>query len=143
MKSKIKFILFLGIIVFGLAVLGYFKAVPGIGNNVDEIPRIEILPEFYDFGEIATNDIVSHNFVVKNSGEKPLEIKRVATSCACATAQIAKNVIESGQEAELLVTYDSGLMPLHGSGREERIIYLRSNDPINPQIEVKIYATVR
>jgi hypothetical protein len=34
-------------------------------------------------------------------------------------------------------------MALHGSGREERIIYVRSNDSANPQVEVRIYATVK
>lgn len=143
MRSEIKFVLpVFGLIVLGVAFLGYFKAIPGVGNQSGDLPRIEAIPAFWDFGEIAAGDIVSHSFTVKNSGADILEIKRVVTSCACAAAKIAKDKIESGEEAELQVTYDSGAMPLHGSGREERIIYLRSNDPVNPQIEVRIYATV-
>lgn len=101
------------------------------------------MPKSYDFGDISYDQVVKYNFKVKNLGKGVLEIKRVATSCPCATAKIAKEKIEPGEEVELLVTYDSGAMPLHGSGREERIIYLRTNDPINPQTEVRIYATVK
>lgn len=131
-----------GIIIFGLTLLGYFRATPGIKTQNGDLPKIEISPEVYDFGEINYGEVVSYGFKVRNLGQAVLEIKRVATSCACTTAKIAKEKIEPGEEVELLVTYDSGLMPLHGSGREERIIYLRTNDPINPQVEVRIYATV-
>ena len=127
----------------GLAVFGYFKAIPEIENQTGDFPKIEITPKIFDFGEINYGNVVSYGFKVKNSGEGVLEIKRVATSCACTTAKIAKEKIEPGEEVELLVTYDSDAMPLHGSGREERIIYLRSNDPANPQVEVRIYANVR
>lgn len=143
MKPKIKFFLILGVIILGLAIFGYFKAIPGVENQAENLPKIEITPKVYDFGEINLGDVVNYGFKVKNLGKEVLEIKRVATSCACATAKITKEKIEPGEEVELLVTYDSGAMPLHGSGREERIIYLRSNDPLWPQAEVRIYATVK
>lgn len=140
MKPKV--FLILGLIILGIAGFGYFKAIPGIENQAVG-PKIEITPKVYDFGEINYGDIVNYGFKVKNLGEAVLEIKRVATSCPCATAKITKERIEPGEEVELQVTYDSGAMPLHGSGREERIIYLRSNDPVNPQVEVMIYALVK
>jgi hypothetical protein len=43
-----------------------------------------------------------------------------------------------------LVTYDTGAMSgAHAKGQQKRIIYIKSNDPINPQIEAMIYAYVR
>lgn len=143
MNQKILFFLILGIIILGIAVFGYFKAIPGIGNQAGNLPRIEISPKYFDFGEINYGEVVNYNFKVKNSGQEILEIKRVATSCPCATAKIAKEIIEPGEEVELMVSYDSDAMGLHGQGREERIIYVRSNDPINPQVEVMIYANVQ
>ena len=144
MSSKIKFFLILGVIIFGLAIFGYFKAIPGVKNQTENLPKIEITPKVFDFGEINYGQIVKYNFKVKNIGTEILEIKRVATSCACASAKIAKEKIEPGEEVELLVTYDSGAMgSSHGKGRQERIIYVKSNDPINPQAEVMIYATVK
>jgi len=141
--SKIGFVLILGFIVLTIAVLGYFKAIPGTNDREGDFPRIEIGPDVFDFGEISYGDVVSYSFRVKNSGQETLEIRRVATSCACTTARISQDRLEPGEEAELLVSYDSAAMALHGSGREERIIYVRSNDPVNPQVEVTIYATVK
>jgi hypothetical protein len=141
--QKLKLGLILGIIVLGMAIAGYLAAVPGMENREGDFPKIEISPGSFDFGEIDYGDVVSYGFKVKNSGQETLEIRRVATSCACTTARILQNRLEPGEEVELLVSYDSAAMALHGSGREERIIYVRSNDSANPQVEVRIYATVR
>jgi len=141
--QKLRLGLILGIIVLGIVIAGYFAAVPGVENRKGDFPKIEISPGSFDFGEIDYGDVVSYGFKVKNSGQETLEIRRVATSCACTTARISQDKLEPGEEAELLVSYDSAAMALHGSGREERIIYVRSNDSANPQVEVRIYATVK
>lgn len=142
MKPKVKFFLILGIVILGLAIFGYFKAISG-PQNQENLPKIEITPKLFDFGEINYGDVVNYSFTVKNLGKEILDIKRVATSCSCATAKILKEKIEPGEEVELLVSYDSGAMGLHGKGKQERIIYIKSSDPINPQVEVMIYATVK
>jgi len=89
MSSKIKFFLILGVIIFGLAIFGYFKSIP-VPKEKENLPKIEITPKFFDFGEVKYGDVLNYNFKVKNSGREILEIKRVATSCACTTAKISK-----------------------------------------------------
>lgn len=127
------------ILVFGLAVFGYFKAVPQEGQA-----RIEISPEFYDFGEVEYGQVLEYNFKIKNIGPEILEIKRIATSCACTTGKVEKKRLNPNQETSLLVTYDTGAMSgPHGKGKQERIIFIKSNDSQNPQVEVKIQAYVR
>ena len=142
MRLKILLFLILGIIL-GIAGYGYFRAVPGVENQAENLPKIEITPKVYDFGEINFGDIVSYDFEIKNSGDEILEIKRVATSCPCANAKVEREKIEPGEEANLFVSYDSGAMGTHGKGKQERIIYIKSNDPEKPQVEVMIYADVK
>lgn len=142
MKSKFLFAVAILIFVGGSAVIGYIKAVPGAKGG-DNLPVIEIVPDSYDFGEIQYKDIVTRSFKIRNNGSAVLEITRVATSCGCTTAKVAKTILESGEETELEVVYNSGQMTgSHGKGQQERIIYIKSNDPINPQIEALIYGTV-
>lgn len=142
-NSKLLLIIVLGI-VLGLAIYGYFRAMPSGKNLTGEQPQIEITPKFFDFGEVKYGKAVEYSFKVKNLGTEILEIKRVATSCACTTAKIAKEIIEPGEEAALKVVYNTGLMSgSHAKGKQERIIYLKSNDPENPQAEVKIQAVVK
>ena len=143
MSPKVKFSLILIIVILGIVSYGYFKATPGAGNQSGNLPKIEVTPAYFDFGEINYGEVVNYSFKVKNLGNEILEIKRVATSCSCASAKIAKEKIGPGEEIELLVSYDSGAMGPHGKGEQERIIYIKSNDPINPHVEVTIYATVK
>ena len=135
-------IFILGII--GIIAYGYLKAIPPADNN-KIMPKIEISPVSYDFGEVQFGKVVNYNFIVKNSGQTPLEIKRVATSCGCTTAKVSQRIIEPGQSAELLVIYDTAAMGdgPHGKGQQERIIYVKSNDPNSPQTNVTISAYVK
>lgn len=144
MKPKSKFFLILGIILLALAIYGYFGATPGIEDQTGAQPKIEITPKYFDFGEVDYGKVLEYSFSVKNLGKEILEVKRIATSCACTTAKINKEKLNPEEEAELLVTYDTGAMSgSHGKDKQERIIYVKSNDPINPQIEVMIYANVK
>ncbi|MDO8663756.1 MAG: DUF1573 domain-containing protein [Candidatus Wildermuthbacteria bacterium] len=140
---KLKIILIL-VFIAGLAFLGYTKAIPGADENGGGRPQIEISPATFDFGDIQYGDIVEYDFVVKNTGNEILEIKRVATSCSCTTAKISKEIINPEENANIHVRYDSGAMGLaHGKGKQERIIYVKSNDPVTPQAESMIYANVK
>ena len=78
MKSKIFFVLVL--IILGLAGYGYFKSIPGVEPGTGDLPRIEITPKSFDFGEVQYGEIAEYNFKIKNMGSAVLEIKRVATS---------------------------------------------------------------
>lgn len=143
---KFKFFIFIILIavILGIAVYGYLSATPGVKGPTIKYPKIEITPLTFDFGEIKFGEIAQAIFKVKNTGEEILEIQRVATSCACTTAQVNKEKINPSEEAELLVKYDTTAMgnSAHGKGKQERIIYLKSNDPLSPQAEVMIYADV-
>lgn len=139
---KLKIIIPIIILTAGLGFVGYFKAISG--ESTSSSPKIEMLPQTFDFGDIEYGEIVEYDFSVKNAGKEILEIKRVATSCSCTTAKISQETINPGETANLHIRYDSGAMGLvHGKGRQERIIYVKSNDPANPQAEVMIFANVK
>ncbi len=143
--SKKIFVAVAVVIILGLGLVGYFKAVPGVGNGGELLAKIEITPKSFDFGTVELGEVLNYSFKIRNLGNKSLEIKRVATSCACTTAKVSREKIEPKEEAELLVTYDTGAMGRnsHGTGEQKRIIYIKSNDPVNPQVEVTIHAYVK
>jgi len=142
-KDKTIFLIIIGVIILGLTIYGYLKAIPGIEDQKASRSQIEITPNSFDFGNVKYGEIAEHTFKIKNIGDLVLEIKKVATSCACTTAEVGQMNLDSQQETELKVIYDTGAMSgSHAKGQQERIIYIRSNDPINPQIEVVITAFV-
>ena len=141
MNLKIKFLILFVFISFGVAIYGYFNAVSK--SSSENGPKIEISPKIHDFKDLNFGEVVSYDFIVKNSGDEILEIRRVSTSCLCTVAEILKKEINPGEEVILSISYDTGAMGAHGRGKQERIIYIRSNDPFNPQIEAMIYANVK
>lgn len=141
---KLKYFIIIFFVISAVAVYGYFKSVPGIKNQETARPQIEITPKDFNFGEAVYGQVLEYDFKLKNLGQEILEITRVATSCACTSAKAALEKINPGEEISLRVTYDTGAMSgSHGRGRQERIIYVKSNDPANPQTEVMIYANVK
>lgn len=143
--AKFKYTLIIFVIIFIVfAVFGYLKSVPGVEDSGEQYSVIEVVPDFFDFGEIQYGEIVNYTFVVKNSGNDVLEIRRLSTSCACTSAEIEKEILNPGEETNLFVTYDTGLMTGdHAKGNQERIIYIKNNSPVDPQIEITIKAYVR
>ncbi len=144
MNQKLLFLGLFILILAGVVVFGYFKATPPAGNQGNS-PKIEIAPLSFNFGEIEFGKIVEYTFKIKNSGNEVLEIKRVATSCGCTTAKVNKEKLNPGEEADLLVKYDTAAMGdgPHGKGQQERIIYVKNNDPNTPQAQVTISAYVQ
>jgi hypothetical protein len=104
-------------------------------------PRIEVTPSFMDLGDV-TKDGFNFTFALGNTGSKTLEISRVSTSCGCTLASIDQERIMPGEEAMLHVTFNPKLMEEEVRGKVTRIIFIRSNDPENPEIEIKITANV-
>jgi len=61
----------------------------------------------YDFGEIPSDKSVSTIFLFSNTGNKPLLIKDVKTSCGCTVPKWEKGIILPSETGELKVVYDA------------------------------------
>jgi|Deesub1362B_J571_1020462.scaffolds.fasta_scaffold24527_2 hypothetical protein len=122
----------IGILLVAAAVL--FAACGG------EPPRIEVEPAAHDLGERAQEPIELF-YTVHNVGGKPLRIEKVSTSCGCTRASIDREIIPPGESAQLRVTFDPTENNLYGNLL--RVIYIRSNDPDHPEVEVEFRVTIR
>jgi hypothetical protein len=98
-------------------------------------PKITINPETWDLGEIELGAIKEKIFLIENSGDKDLTIESIFASCGCVSSELSKHEIEPKQTGELKVTYNSLGKPL---GRDGKSLFIFSNDPLNPKLEVAI-----
>lgn len=138
--KKAWWILFL---LVGLVLYGYYGATPQIEDEPSK-PSAYFQSDFFDFGSVEQGDILEHTFLLKNKGEVPLEIKRIATSCSCTSASVAEETVLPGKATAVKVVYDTGAMSgPHGRGQQDRIIFIKTNDPIHSQIEANITAYVK
>ena len=103
-------------------------------------PRIVVEPASQDLGNVPQEPL-DLAYTVRNEGGSPLRIEKVSTSCDCTTAIVAPDTIPPGGSAELRVTLDPTEDNLYGNLL--RVIYLRSNDPAAPEVEVEFRVTIR
>ncbi len=104
-------------------------------------PDIAVEMTRYDFGTIQQGEIATTEIPVKNTGQGDLEIEAVSTSCGCTSARVEPTTIPPGGEGKLIIRYDSGVHP--DSGAIKRYIYVVSNDPDEPEVQVIITAEVQ
>ncbi|MDP2676785.1 MAG: DUF1573 domain-containing protein [bacterium] len=118
----------------------------------------------FDFETISMKDgKVSHDFVAENSGEEPVIITKVYTSCMCTAAQItdgAGNVrgifgmpghagpssadieVAPGERITIEAIFDPAAHGPSGVGLAQRSVYLETNSGTSPKLEFSFQATV-
>lgn len=103
-----------------------------------EGPKIKFNEELWDFGKTKEGKVLSHIFVLKNTGDAPLLIKRVTTSCGCAAALVSDKEVLPGREGEIKVTLNTRGY----SGEISKFIQVESNDSAQPQIQLTVSAAI-
>jgi hypothetical protein len=101
-------------------------------------PRIRIEPESFDFGKARPGETLRKDFTIRNFGDAELVIENVSTTCGCTAALSVQSRVEPGGRTGLRVTFDTR----NYSGKVERQVLVRSNDPKTPLVEVRVSATV-
>jgi hypothetical protein len=118
-----------------------FEAVPFLPKEGPQ-PKIVVLEDFYNFGNVGPTEIITHDFVIANLGEAPLTISRAYTTCGCTTADFTATVIPPGKVSVVTLVYDAGFHDARGQTVRRGII-IENNDPKNPQVELWVQAAVR
>ncbi|HSD26830.1 MAG TPA: DUF1573 domain-containing protein [Vicinamibacteria bacterium] len=101
-------------------------------------PRIRVEPESFDFGDALPGKTLRKEFTIRNFGNAALLIESVSTTCGCTAALPGERRIEPGGSTPLRVTFETRRY----SGKVERRVLLRSNDPDSRLLEVRVSATV-
>ncbi len=127
MLSKIH-ILLLPVLIFFL--LPPVRAVPPATNIV---PGIVCTNRVFDFGVIAGGEPVEHDFILANPGSLPLKISKVRACCG-ASALLSTNIVQPGSNTVLRIS-----LPVPGgSVKINKSIYVHSNDPTSPILQLKL-----
>lgn len=103
-------------------------------------PQIVVEPPSQNLGD-QPPQVIELVYAVQNTGGEPLIIKRVSTSCDCTTASLDRTEIPAGEAALLTVRLDPVEDNLFGDVR--RVIYLRSNDPDEPEVSVEFSVRIQ
>ncbi|WP_455593230.1 DUF1573 domain-containing protein [Bacteroides sp.] len=85
-------------------------------------PRISSNKETHHFGQIEWKRPVTVEYTITNTGNKPLVLTNVTTSCACSVADWTKEPIAPGQKGTVRATFDAKAL-----GRFNKSVGIYSN----------------
>lgn len=122
-----------------------------------EKPKIELKNDFIDLGKMKVSEEKKGEFVIKNIGQKPLQLFNVNSSCGCTLGQVEIEgklselfgmhsrsdwigEVKPGKTAKVYAIYRPFVMPVYGM--VEREVYVSTNDPQNPKLVFKVKAIV-
>ncbi len=100
-------------------------------------PAIEFTSQVVDYGEIQKGSDGIRIFEFINSGNQPLVISKVYSSCGCTIPKKPEAPIAPGEKGEIQVKYDTNRV-----GPIRKTITVNSNAESTPIVSLKIKGTV-
>jgi hypothetical protein len=92
----------------------------------------------HDFGTISQGTPVTHTFEVTNTGQQPLKLVNVKSSCGCTVAKYTKESIQPGEKGFVTATYNAKSVGIFAKSisvttdiEEEPVIRLRLKGEVN------------
>ncbi|MBN2019859.1 MAG: DUF1573 domain-containing protein [Sedimentisphaerales bacterium] len=101
-------------------------------------PKILFEQTTVDFGQVAPGSSSSCLFKFCNKGEGVLEISNISTTCGCTVAELEKKKYASGECGEIKVKFNAD----RATGLRVKHLYVPSNDPLAPKVELSIKAVI-
>lgn len=108
----------------------------GFAVQAQSTPKIVFEKETIDYGEIEKGSDGIREFVFTNTGDAPLVIERVSSSCGCTIPKKPEAPIQPGEKGVIEVKYDTNRV---GPIRKTVTVYSNADTPTRA---VKIKGTV-
>lgn len=90
--------------------------------------------EEHDFGSLLQGEVVSYSFHFTNTGNQPLIISDVGSSCGCTVGEYPREPIAPGKTGTIKVTYNS----TGHHGFQSRVLTVMSNtNPAKTTLRIK------
>lgn len=109
-------------------------------NQTDEsyvqgdLTQIEFKEKTFDFGTIVQGETVTYIYNFTNTGDKPLVINNVRSSCGCTVPAYSNEPISPGEEGFIKVTFNSS----GKQGSQYKVVTVSTNtDPENTELFIK------
>src|SRR5690606_25854789 len=104
-------------------------------------PKAVVEERELNFGQRCAGEKVEHTFVIKNTGEAPLEITTVNPACGCPVAGDYEKPAPPGGETRLPFGLNTPANQQHPD--LSKSILVETNDPTQPRITLVIKGLLR
>lgn len=100
---------------------------PATANEEDidksQLAQMSFPEDRYNFGSVDAGAVIKHEFEFTNTGQVPLIIGNVATTCGCTAADWPRQPIAPGESGVIPVSFDTK----NKSGRQSKPITITAN----------------
>jgi len=98
-------------------------------------PAVQVDNETFDFGTMDVHATGSHEFVLRNVGDAPLELNQGSTSCKCTLSELAANtVVPPGGETKVKLTWTAKEF----AGPFQQTATILTNDPSRSRVVLTV-----
>ena len=102
-------------------------------------PRLQIDKNLHEFGNIKEGTIAETEFVITNTGQQELNIRKTKANCGCTVSAPEKDTLQPGESSKIKVTFNTK----GRKGNQYKTVTIFSNDPTAPTQVVTIKADVK
>lgn len=103
-----------------------------------DAPVVYLPSDTYNFDSVLEGVLVTHDFVIENRGNVPLQIINVQPGCGCTTASYTKEILP-GKSGKISLTFNSA--GYAGKSVEKRP-HVETNDPTHASFNLTITGKV-
>jgi len=107
-------------------------------EQIANAPKIEFEEKVFDFGELTQGEKAEHTFLLKNTGNSDLLIRKTKASCGCTAIAPQSKIVKAGESTELKVVFNS-----RGKrGRQNKRITVITNAPTASSVDLRVKGNV-
>ena len=103
-------------------------------ENSDKQAVIKFEKEEHDFGTLLQGEVVSYSFHFTNTGNAPLLISEVGSSCGCTVGDYPREPIAPGKSGAIKVTYNSAG---HHGFQSRYLTVMTNTNPAKTTLRIK------
>jgi Protein of unknown function (DUF1573) len=115
------------------------KPAVAANDGSDNSPRVEVPGgTHYKFGTMMLGEELSHDFLFRNVGKKPLELRMKSSTCKCTVGALEKSTLQPGEETLVKLTWvaKANLPDFSQSAT------IGTTDPLNTEVKLIVSGSI-
>src|SRR5210317_2099084 len=96
-----------GFVVTWIGILSFGILAIEVSAQSKDDPVASFEEKSHDFGDLIQGDKVNHTFEFTNTGNQPLIISNVVTTCGCTATKWPKKPVAPGKSGQIKITFNS------------------------------------
>ncbi|GEM_PF-3147079 len=109
-------------------------SIAGAWNLAAAAGHVEFDSKVYEAGDVDLGEVIEHDFVIRNTGDEPVNLTAVRPSCAC-TVPHYPPVLQPGEEGVIRIAVDTKTL---SAGKLTKTVTINTDAPNAQRVILKV-----